>query len=134
MVRYQFGSTFKAPSATGSALLYCCCRNMRFAYCKGARCGGGGLCSVWGTCKTIINAALLLAIFHLKRVKEAANYDPNDPKIRPRDTTKSLPRSARPPLYTPTLNRPGLFDFRRVHFAPLGIWDLRFVWVCRLNL
>lgn len=36
--------------------------------------GPGGWCSVWGTCKTIINAALLLAIFHLKRVKEAANY------------------------------------------------------------
>lgn len=41
--------------------------------------GPGGWCGVWGTCKTIINAALLLAIFHLKRVKEAANY----PTIRP---------------------------------------------------
>lgn len=75
VVRYQFGSTFKAPSATGSALLYCCCRNMRLGYCKGrVRGRGEGWCSVWGTCKTIINAALLLAIFHLKRVKEAANY------------------------------------------------------------
>lgn len=41
VVRYQFGSTFKAPSATGAALLYCSCRNMRLGYCKGGHGAGG---------------------------------------------------------------------------------------------
>lgn len=41
VVRYQFGSTFKAPSATGATLLYCSCRNMRLGYCKGGHGAGG---------------------------------------------------------------------------------------------
>lgn len=94
VVRYQFGSTFKAPSATDSALLSCCGRNMRFGYCKGWHGAEGG--AVWGTCKTMINAALLLAIFHLKRVKEAANYPTIQRSDRGTPPSVSLARPGRP--------------------------------------